>query len=125
MKSFKIGRFQLGWRMVDLWAEPHATGAWFNLCQNRQDAQIHLGMSMTDPAEVHGVLLHEVFEMCLDDLGHAYKPKAFCDGASDIYRFFFDHNQFTEVAARSAFFMFTCHDAFLKAHAKVHRKRKQ
>lgn len=125
MKPFLIGRYQLGWRMVNLWAEPELLGGNFNLCRNRQDAQIHIGMDHRDPAEVFAVLCHEVWEMVMDELCCALTPKAFEPNASDTYQFHFNHNQHTEISSRASYFVWQCMDDFKKAHAKCRKAKKR
>lgn len=122
MKPFKIGTYQLGWRMVELWAQPGETGATFNLCCHQKIATIKCGMNYKDPAEAFACLCHEVWEMAMDELMCCYRPKAFVEHASDTYHFSFDHNQHTEISARASYFIYTCFDDFKKAHAKIRRK---
>jgi len=124
-QPFLIGRYQLGWRMVNLYAEPNDTGAWFNLCRDGQDAQIHCGMDYHGAVWAFGVLCHEVWEMAMDDAGCAYKPKAFEEGASDVVSFFFNHNQHTEITARASFFIWSCFDEFVAAHKFCRHHRKE
>lgn len=125
--EYQIGRYQLGWRMVNLYVMPDRTGAWFNLCRNKREAEIHCGLDCHDPAEAFAWLCHEVLEMAMDDERCAFRPKAFVDSASDLYRFVMDHNEFTEVAAKASFFIYVCMADFKKAHAvrkkKPRRKR--
>src|SRR4051812_12512056 len=60
LQPFLIGRYQLGWRMVNLYAMPDAIGGHFNLCRDKTDAEIHVGMDYSSSAYPFGVLCHEV-----------------------------------------------------------------
>lgn len=124
-KEFLIGRYQLGWRMVNLYAMPNLTGGWYNMCLDGREAEIHVGMDYSDPAEAFAVLCHEVWEMAMNEAGCAFKPQAFIENASDICRFFFNHNQHTEITARASFFTFMCFDAFKAAHAQCRKEPKK
>lgn len=117
-KKTLVGRYQLGWRMVNLYINPQATGASFNICLNEQDAFIIVGY---DPQYYQSFvwLCHEVFEMAADDEKCVFRPKAFEDGASDVVHIFMNHNQYTEVAAKSGYFIAKCQNDFNKAHSKV------
>lgn len=124
-QPFLIGRYQLGYRVVNLWAEPGKGGAWFNLCKGgTEEAQIHVHMEDEDPAYAFSHLCHEIWEMALDDQ-HAvfHKSNAFMDSASDACHFFYDHNQHTEVSCRASFFVWKCMEAFKAAHAKFKEHR--
>jgi len=121
-KEFLIGRYQLGWRMVNLYADPLGAGAWFNLCRNQQDAQIHVGMDYNNVEHPFANLCHEVYEMSADDAGCLFKPKAFEEGASDLVRFFMDHNEFTEVSSKASYFIWQCAEDFKKAFKKCNCK---
>jgi hypothetical protein len=120
MKPFKIGTYQLGYRMVDLWGNPDKCGALFNLCKSQKPAMIETGLKYQDPSEAFGVLCHEVWEMVMQDMGCALTPLAFMPQASDTGMFVFNHNQHTEISARASYFLWQCFDDFKKAHAKCH-----
>lgn len=125
LKPFLIGRYQLGWRMVNLYAQPHEKGAYFNLCYRGKDAYIHVGMDHRDCAEAFGCLCHEVWEMIMDELTCCFRPKAFQENASDVFHFFFNHNQHTEISARASYFIFNAFNDFKKAHLLCEKHRKK
>jgi hypothetical protein len=125
MKPFLIGRYQLGWRMVNLYGVPKLAGANFNLCRDRDDSFIECGLDCRDPAEALGWLCHEAWEMTMEDMVCCYRPKSFNENASDTYHFFFDHNQHTEICSRASFFLWQCWDDFKRAHRKAHRKARK
>lgn len=124
-QPFLIGRYQLGYRMVNLWAEPGAGGAWLNMCKNGEEAQIHVHMEDSkDPAYVFSHLCHEVWEMAIDELHCEFrKTNAFMDTASDTIHFFYDHNQHTEITCRASFFVWSCIEDFKAAHRKFQQLR--
>jgi hypothetical protein len=118
-QAFIIGRYQLGYRMVTLWAEPGTGGAWLNLCKNKEEAQIHVHMQDRDPAYSFGHLCHEIWEMATDELHCLFrKTNAFMDSASDTVHFHFDHNQHTEINCRASYFVWQCMEDFKAAHRK-------
>lgn len=116
-EAFLIGRYQLGFRMVNLWAEPGTGGAWLNMCRDGQEAQIHVHMEDDDPSYSFGHLCHEVWEMTIDELHCEFrKTNAFMSTASDTVHFFYDHNQHTEICCRASYFIWKCLDDFKAAH---------
>lgn len=118
-QPFLIGRYQLGYRMVSLWAEPGTSGGWFNLCKNQDEAQIHVCMEYKDLGYAFQVLSHEVWEMACDDERVIMEPKnAFVESASDCVWFFYNHNQHTEITARASYFILSCVDDFRAAFKK-------
>lgn len=105
--DYKIGEYQLGWRMVDLFVMPFETGGWFNCCHNGSPAQMHIGLNYDAMYKVHQVVVHEAHELAMCDQGCSFKRNdAYVDNASDCYQFIMDHNQFTEVCARAGFFLY-------------------
>lgn len=124
-QPFLIGRYQLGYRMVSLWAEPGTGGAWLNMCKDGQEAQIHVHMEDRDPAYTFGHLCHEIWEMAIVELHCAFrKTNAFMDTASDTIHFLYDHNQHTEISCRASYFVWKCIEDFRAAHKKFKNLRK-
>jgi hypothetical protein len=115
LTRFLIGRYQLGWRMVNVYADPNLLGGHFNLCRHGAEPQITIGMDHRSADESYGVLVHETLEMLMDDMGCAFIPKVFETNASDTYRFMFNHNQHTEISSRAAHFFWQCWNEFNKA----------
>ena len=119
MKAFLIGRYQLGFRMVSLWAESGRSGGWFNLCKDQAEVQIHVCIDYKDEGYAWQVLCHEVFEMAADEMKCVFEPKnAFVGTASDCCFFFYDHNQHTEIVARASYFILSCIDDWKKAYRR-------
>lgn len=119
-QPFLIGRYQLGFRMVSLWAETTNGGGWFNLCKDQAEAQIHVGMDYKDLGFAFQVLCHEVWEMACDEKGCVFEPKsAFVSSASDCVWFAYNHSQHTEICAHASFFLLSCVDDFRAAYRKV------
>jgi hypothetical protein len=123
LKTFLVGRYQLGWRMVRVYASPEERGGHFNLCRNSEEPQITVGMDQRYAEDAFGVLMHEALEMLMDDMGCAFIPKVFETNASDTYRFMFNHNQHTEICARAAHFFWQVWNDFNGA-IKVCQKHK-
>lgn len=123
-KHFKIGRYQLGYRMVNLWAMPDESGGWYSMCGSGEESQIRVGMNYTSDDKPFAILMHEVIEMCADDLNALYKPtNCFEDGASDSRFFHYNHNQHTEIASRVAWFIQSSMEDFKKAYRKTRRRK--
>lgn len=118
-QKFSIGRYQLGFRMVEVFILPEGFGGSFSLCPKKGDSLMEIGMAYDYRSESYGVLLHEAMEAALTDAECSFKPNAFEQDASDIRRFFFDHNQFTEAIARTNWFLCQLREDFDAAWKKV------
>ncbi len=127
LDQFKIGTYQLGWRWVDLYADPKGIGGgcFSTFPDEHEHARITVGMDFDDEAHVFAVLCHEVWELAINEQMCSYTPRAFEQNASDIHVFFFDHNQHTEICSKAGFFIWKCIDDFKAAFKKCADNRKQ
>lgn len=117
MEPFKIGTYQLGYRWVDVFADPEKfDGSFFmHPGENKDHSEIRVGCA-GQLDEPYAVLVHEVIEAACVDVGVRFIPSSvYVKSASDVYRFFFDHNQFTEIAARVSWFLWQCNTDFRAA----------
>ena len=123
--KFKIGTYQLGYRWVDLFADPTAEGARFNsMPDGKRHASITVGMGYTSSGRPWGHLIHEVVEFALSEIrGRFVYSDVFDDRATDTVVFHFDHNQLNELAARVGWFAQKCLRDFEKAYRRCHRKQ--
>ena len=119
---FVIGTYQLGWRNIEVFADPtERGGAFYFAPEPGKLSRIRVGMDYAEIRDAWSVLQHEALEMLMADHGARYlKSGSFCAGASDAYSFYFDHNQLTEIAAKLGHFTFDVHDDFSAAWALVH-----
>lgn len=123
-QDFLIGEYQLGYRMVDLWAIPNNEGGSCNLCMGNNKSWIKVGMDYDHFDRPYMVLFHEVMELCMIDLGVSYKPLAFEPDVSDVRHFMYNHNQHTEIASRTSWFIMKCNSDFHAAFKTVSKWRK-
>lgn len=115
----KVGQYMLGYRNVDLWANPESTGGNFVLLPTEGVSTMEVGTKLDYWHEILNILAHEAFEFSLGEVNARYRPNpCFADCASDTYRFMFDHNQFTEAVYRASYFICKSQPAL----AKIHRK---
>lgn len=124
-EEFLIGNYQLGYRMVDLYAMPDKLGGHYNLCYDGKHPFMKIGMDYDDVRISHSVLTHEVMEMTMADMDCSFKSMGFEGNASDCRWFFMNHNNFTEIASRSSWFLFNAHADFLAAFKKVSQWKKK
>lgn len=117
LKPFLIGTYQLGWRIVDVTANPSSRCGQIELVVNRKKpTQITVGMDYRDVRDAWNVLLHEALESLLADENACYKrTDLYLPDASDTFHFIFTHNQFSETVARLAWFTWLARADFEKA----------
>lgn len=109
----------MGYRNVDLYADPESCGGNFVLSPKDGAATMDVGTKFDNWFEVLQVLLHEVMEMAFCEVSGRFRPNpAFADCASDTYRFMFDHNQFTEAGHRAAYFIAKSQNDLARHHRK-------
>ena len=126
-EPFKIGTYQLGWRWVDVYAEPGHTGGWFYFMPDggQSHTRIRVGFDYSDIDDSFCILVHEAMEALIDDAGCRMRPTSnFCRNASDLYRFAFDHNQMTDIAAKLGCFLWSIRKDFEAAFELVQETRK-
>jgi len=124
-EDFLVGKYQLGYMMVDVWAMSGEGGGRFNLCCDDKHPFMYVSLGYPAYCDAHAVLCHEAMEAVLTDMGLSYKPLCFVENASDVRHFMFNHNQFSEVASRVSYFLLKCHDDMLAAHKIVQKWKKK
>lgn len=124
IEPFLIGTYQLGYRWVNVFAEPESCSGSFTWHPNNNTSdhsEIRVGMAGKGD-EPYAVLLHEVIEATCADLGTRFrKTSVYVESASDAYQFFFCHSQFTEIAARTAWFLWQINQDFKAALDLIRR----
>jgi hypothetical protein len=110
MDSFLIGTYQIGYRYVDVIADPSVCGgSFYYMPDGTERSRMRIGLDYDTFFEVLSVVLHEATEFLLDEFRLRYRAtNTFATRASDTFIFHFDHNEFTEVMARLATFLDDC-----------------
>jgi hypothetical protein len=123
----KVGTYQLGYRWVDLFIERDSESGNFTWFPDnpsgpknpKSHAEIVVGVDGTEWA-AWVVLVHEACEAIMSDMGLRFRPSnRYVERSSDLYTFHFDHNQFTEVAARLGALISDCRSDFVKSVKKI------
>jgi hypothetical protein len=125
MKSISLGTFQLGLRLVKLYAvEDECNGSVKILPKDGEIPKIFVGMDC--PWDVSlAVLLHEAYELTLIDLNTRYNnAPSFANSSSD-YLFFMTHNQLGEAHERVGTFLEEAYSVFKAAYDKFQTKKKK
>ena len=123
--KFKIGTYQLGYRWVDVYADPgEGRGAHFETMPDGMGhARITVGMNYSSSCKPWGNLTHEALEFTLSEIrGRFVYSDVFDDRATDTVVFHFDHNQLNELAARVGWFAQKCLRDFDRAYRKCRRQ---
>lgn len=115
-----VGIYQLGYRWVEVWLDPSTEGGNFTYlpgtCRDPKKEKSHSKITVGREDQLWSawaILVHESLEFLLAEEGVRLRPTGhYSIGASDIYRFHFDHNQFTEVAARLGCFVYEVRPRF-------------
>lgn len=123
MKEKLLGKYQLGYRMVEVYINPESYGGWFNLCLSKQNPQIHLGLKESNFGVFMGLVCHEAWEMAAQDMRLVYKPLSFEEAASDCVSFAYNHNQHTEVCSKVGWFIYCIYEDLKKAHKEAHKRK--
>lgn len=83
---------------------------------------MHLGLQKSNFGDFLGLVCHEAWEMCAQDMRLVHRPLSFEEDASDCVTFHYDHNQHTEICSKVGWFLFVIMEDLKKAH-KEHHKR--
>lgn len=130
MKKFDsnihVGKFQLGWHMVNLYVMPYERGGMFNVNKDgHSEPEMHIGINEKDLGRIWTTLAHEAMEFAIGQVDCSYAPRnAFEPDVSDVPLFVFNHNQFTEIAARSGLFLYNVKDVIAQWWKKTASVRK-
>lgn len=121
-----IGTYQLGWRYVDVIACPDETGGsfcWMPDGNERSRIRVGFNYSAGEIETVFAILVHEALEALIEDQNCRFRPTStFVRCASDVYVFHFDHNQFTDIAAKLGVFLWEIREDFKAAFELVHEE---
>ncbi len=119
-----VGQFKLGPENVEVRLLPGSFGGSFQLAPPEGGvAVIHLSdYAGKEPDRVTEVLLHEAFELAAARLHLRFGNMPAMSRSSADYLFVMNHEQFTEVVARVALFMYEAHPAVLLRAKSVNRK---
>lgn len=119
----KLGRWQLGWRYVNVFVKPKEIGASFNFCLEGEEAQMSIGLQYDDFRRVVDSLMHETMEMSMVEQGCSFtRTDAWERNVTDAYTFHMNHSQFTEATTRASWFMCNVMEDLRKAYNKYHRE---
>ena len=119
MKRWKIGRYTLGCRGVDIFFRK-GVGGEFNSAPDLGLAEINIGLEESWP-DVVITILHETLEMVLSDSRLRWRPTPDYSGDNGSYLFLLTHEQFAESLARVAHCLAPC---LPDAHKLYKRLRK-
>ncbi len=132
--EFRVGIYMLGFAWVELWVDPTSDSGYFSWNPSRdRDPEvpkrhplIMVGIKDSHLWAAYAILCHEVMEAAMCDLGLRYKQTGiFQDASSDVYHFVFNHNQFTEMAARTGSYLCDCRRDFERLFNQCHKKGKK
>lgn len=118
-----VGKFQLGWRSIDLYVQPYESGGWFQTVPgDGKDAVMRIGLDHKCWEDCLEILIHEAHEFNLADLGCCYRPAShYAQNCSDGVIFNYDHNLHTESCARTAYFLASTTEPIRKWYNKVNK----
>lgn len=124
-EEIHLGKCQLGWRSIDLYALPHALGGSFQcMPEIGVDSIMKIGMNYEAWSDVVEVIIHEVHEFNMCDLGLAFRPQNhYSQTCSDGVMFHFDHNQHTEACARTGYFIANYYNRLHKAWTDINKAK--
>lgn len=101
-----IGVYDLGTRKVRLKYDPELIGATFDPISEDGVAELVVGFKGDDEwASIVDNCLHEAFEFMMMEVNVVYRPNPDFSKSSGNYMYVMNHEQFAEVAARTASFL--------------------
>lgn len=121
-----VGIYQCGWRWVDLYLDPAVSGGDFKFMGGggKTHSKMTIGFDDYSEAEVFEILCHETFELLACDRNARFRHTgSYVPNASDSYFFFFNHNDYSEIAAQAGNFIWQCHQD-LKAACDLLKEQK-
>lgn len=117
-----VGRYQLGYRPVSLYAVPGDINGSVKLAGETGTTEIYVGVDDQWP-ETLSTLLHEVYECVLIDLNTRFKKQPSFSFDTSDYTFFMTHNELSEAHERVAYFLSEAVGPFEKMYEKLSRKK--
>ena len=133
-EEFRVGIYMLGFAWAELWVDPTSDSGYFSWnpsCERAPELpklhpKIMVGIKDSHLWAAYAILCHEVMEAAMCDRGLRFvRTGIFQQGASDLYVFNFNHNEFTEVAACTGSYLCDCRSDFDKAFNRCHKKGKK
>jgi len=119
-----VGTYRLCSSNVDLYALTHENNGYFyGAPDDNSLPRIKVGISSIHWDQVVNILLHESFEMALDNIRVRYEKSGSC-GDMASYLFCFDHCQFVEACESVSRFITPALPELASVYKKAHRKRK-
>jgi len=104
--AIHVGTYELGYENVDLWLMPKERGGEFTLVPDGQPrAQIKVGGDYQRWQQVVNCLMHEAIEFAFCRRHVRFEQTEGLIGGHDRYRFFMDHNDFSEAIACASEFV--------------------
>ncbi len=123
-KPLKLGAYPLGFNFVDVWLDPKMWGGSFSWASVRGgNTTIVIGIANEEYASTLAVTLHEAMELLSVEMGIRFTPSDGETEASDCYQFIMNHNQFSELLARTAKFIQLIQVDLMTAHSRYHPKK--
>jgi hypothetical protein len=116
-----VGIYDLGLHAVKLILDFSKEGGHFTTDSKEHICEITVGANQRWEY-VMQVLMHEAFELSLLEVRGRFRYTPDNAGSSDSYVFHFDHNQFSEAAARVGTFVSECLPAMGKVYNKFRKK---
>jgi hypothetical protein len=113
-----VGNYKLGLRPIRLYVNPgHANGNVDLMPEDRGSSSVTIGID-APWGEAVSVLLHELYEAMLIDLGTRYKLRPSYSEESSDFMFFLSHNQLGEAHERVGYMLAHMLPDFSKAYNK-------
>jgi hypothetical protein len=123
VKQKKVGTYHLGFEQVDLFLIEGYGGEFYCTPEPGSLPRIKIGADLGDFEDVLAVLFHEAFEMLLFRKGCRFNPDDVRTRDHSLYRFFMDHNQFSDICQKAAEFMDNAIPDVRKSWKKWEKKR--
>ena len=108
MKQKIVGDFFCGFKCVQLVLREGQGGEFYSCPEKGSVPRLKIGADYDKWCDLVAVLLHELEEYLLFDMGARFHPTDKVNYEHTAYKFMFDHTQFTEFCCRQADFLTAC-----------------
>jgi len=123
MKQKIVGSYYAGNDSVQLVLRDGSGGEFYRTPEDGAIARIRIGAD--DSWEgVFGILTHEIFELIIDKLRFRFKVDNDFSNSYASYLFVFNHQDFSDICARSAEFIDLCLPDLKREYKNWHKKKK-
>lgn len=120
-----IGTYRLGLYNVEVYGLTDESGGYFyNAPDDKAPPRIKVGFAYDHWAEVVSVLMHEAFEFLAVQRGVRLRPCGMHPTSSDVFKFYFDHNEFTTIIDDLAYFSTKVLPDLATAYKTARRKKR-